>query len=1299
MFFFSRLGVVAVLMVTTEATSSAPPGFPPTWSGIPIANYTMVGYDAGKLNVQFSSDCSAGPSAQRVLTVYPDKYTVITRCDQGWNYILDPKSRGSGCALWPVQDDTCQICACPFCLRDSYSVWGSAGLGAVTWTSNETSTSPLTGDAVVVWRGTQANGNNVAHAVSVASGLPVSQIVTSPNYLTIGTFFANFTSGVPAGAFDVPAKCPSPPIRSMRMSSTQSDGAATRTRTESGSVVHQPSTTEVRGGISNALVGVAIDGGATMASTAVSGSSFPDGVSAIRSAPPLGTQFSAKLLTNISQPGYEGGNVLTVVTADCSEGAGKQRVHTTYGNFHTVLVDCAAGLVYNYDLAGIGCSTVPIGVQTLGVSARVCDACALPFGIRDTGGEYRTGNASTQVFSWSSPVVGHDDASTYRGHEGSLELNFTFARNGTPLVQHTMQPGWQSVIVTFSNYSVDIDTGIFALPVCFTPLAMRYAQFWAGWLWMTWAALSLVGILVTGRLTCACVRRQRAHRQRGIVLPQERVTSSEPFETGASAARRSVLTVVCIACCYVCATTFEAPQVVQSNQLPYSFEKPTLAGGGYCYTPPCDAFSGTFKPPWWHNPTHVVGTTPNTMLVSVYYGYLMGMALLGVAIQHFPATNRHCRRRILLRRPLPWPSYCDTSVGEFASVLSLLALLVFYFSQTGSLLHERGTRTMIKDLATMSGLMLNIQIGLTLLPIARALSHFGVTLERALVFHRVFGVSVVLVGGLHVTLQHLNWVVQGTYMINLLHYVDEHTGQDVWPWVIPMMEIVFLGVLAAALTACGPIRRSYYLLFVSLHVVVMPVFIVATLLHSWSAWKYSIIGLALYVGDKLDQFLAARLQTHWPTVRLISMRVLSGGVVALRLHSRRKPMPGTTIRLKIPAVSCFQWHPFTVSETGSSFSALGALSPVLSPPSRPQAKTLQSVGKVSATQPGSRYPVLSPPLRPHADATPSGTADCAALKFDISSDPGQARGDGQKFVDSTDGEEEPQWKTCLQQEDELSPQQIAWLEAKSARPMAVKKNEDLQAALDTVVSGKHTEAASPDRTWTLHVKATGTGRWTDSLLKLASGQVVDAWAVRVQAFWSDEPHIQVTNAALHHASLMIAGGVGITPISALASRLLGASSTPAPTRAGKKTTHTTLMESVLLEDFADCESISGTKVGSSVCLVWVVRSVELVLEFVPLLEALLALSSATLRIHITRSAESNDHYHRLPLWLQPYVFHGRPDVDMLLAEHGCVDARTHVNVYASGPPELERAIGLAREAYMSSHRGASVHLTQLTFQL
>ena len=91
--------------------------------------------------------------------------------------------------IWPISaaDDTCAVCACPFCLRDTDRV-------AVEWSSgNEPATSPLTGEPVLVWRGAQAgNGNAVTLEVAVndqGGNPPVSLVVDSPQWLTIGTWF------------------------------------------------------------------------------------------------------------------------------------------------------------------------------------------------------------------------------------------------------------------------------------------------------------------------------------------------------------------------------------------------------------------------------------------------------------------------------------------------------------------------------------------------------------------------------------------------------------------------------------------------------------------------------------------------------------------------------------------------------------------------------------------------------------------------------------------------------------------------------------------------------------------------------------------------------------------------------------------------------------------------------------------------------------------------------------------------------------------------------------------------------
>ena len=74
----------------------------------------------------------------------------------------------------------------------------------------------------------------------------------------------------------------------------------------------------------------------------------------------------------------------------------------------------------------------------------------------------------SQTFAWGGRTVGAVGESTYHGVQGGqLELNFSFGRDGAPLRQSTRLPGWQSLIVTFHEYSADINASLLAPPACF----------------------------------------------------------------------------------------------------------------------------------------------------------------------------------------------------------------------------------------------------------------------------------------------------------------------------------------------------------------------------------------------------------------------------------------------------------------------------------------------------------------------------------------------------------------------------------------------------------------------------------------------------------------------------------------------------------------------------------------------------------------------------------------------------------------------------------------------------------------
>ena len=53
--------------------------------------------------------------------------------------------------------------------------------------------------------------------------------------------------------------------------------------------------------------------------------------------------------------------------------------------------------------------------------------------------------------------------------------------------------------------------------------------------------------------------------------------------------------------------------------------------------------------------------------------------------------------------------------------------------------------------------------------------------------------------------------------VALFDYTATHTGKDVWPWAVPLMEGVFSAVLATALASRQPFRRRFYAVFLALH--------------------------------------------------------------------------------------------------------------------------------------------------------------------------------------------------------------------------------------------------------------------------------------------------------------------------------------------------------------------------------------------------------------------------------------------------------------------------------------------------
>ena len=379
---------------------------------------------------------------------------------------------------------------------------------------------------------------------------------------------------------------------------------------------------------------------------------------------------------------------------------------------------------------------------------------------------------------------------------------------------------------------------IFEPPRCFEPLSSRLIVFWAGWTTVGWVLLTGIAAVVGAHIVDHFARRMPAPRAIPAAMSASAAAAAwahVPTSIVGTVVREAAPIAIVISS-YLLAATYESPQLVQSNALPHSFTAPALAGGGFCYPPArCDAYVGVYKPPWWRNPTTVIGTTADVRVLSVYYGYLGVLAIIGPLMRLSAALDSSCRTPLRVRLPtLGRAHYVDTCCGEMLAVLFLWSLLLytFYDALDMQTLARLDTPAALQRLGAACGSLLNLLVGLVLLPVGRALVVVGVPHERAVSYHRTIGTSIIAVGALHVAVEHARWLSMRTWLAFTFNYVHTHTGQDVWPWAVPMMNLLFVALLVASLAALSPIRRRYYNVFLAMHVVVMPCFLLGASLHT-----------------------------------------------------------------------------------------------------------------------------------------------------------------------------------------------------------------------------------------------------------------------------------------------------------------------------------------------------------------------------------------------------------------------------------------------------------------------------------
>jgi hypothetical protein len=220
----TRIARVAAILKATSLTPSPtpspliqePPSWGRKWKAIVTANLTQVGYDAGLVIVNFTGYCE-DPATQKMVTIYGDFDTVLTRCDMGYEFIINPPSRGGGCIARVIGRDAnariCEACSCPFCVRDTQGKFthGEKHPSKTVWESKRSMN--VMGTQAIVWQGKAVSAiesfalqTTIAYSAENPS-VPIFVNVTHPLWVQTSARISNFSDAISDHAFDIPSKC------------------------------------------------------------------------------------------------------------------------------------------------------------------------------------------------------------------------------------------------------------------------------------------------------------------------------------------------------------------------------------------------------------------------------------------------------------------------------------------------------------------------------------------------------------------------------------------------------------------------------------------------------------------------------------------------------------------------------------------------------------------------------------------------------------------------------------------------------------------------------------------------------------------------------------------------------------------------------------------------------------------------------------------------------------------------------------------------------------------------------------
>ncbi|KAL4566620.1 hypothetical protein LXL04_030740 [Taraxacum kok-saghyz] len=213
-------------------------------------------------------------------------------------------------------------------------------------------------------------------------------------------------------------------------------------------------------------------------------------------------------------------------------------------------------------------------------------------------------------------------------------------------------------------------------------------------------------------------------------------------------------------------------------------------------------------------------------------------------------------------------------------------------------------------IATRSGLLAEACLGLLLFPIMRTLSVFrllGIQFEASIRYH-------IWVGTMLLTFTTLHGV--GTLFIwGIKHRIQD----EMWKWqktgrIYLAGEIALIAGFVIGITSLPQVRRKRFEIFYYTHHLYI-IFIIFFLFHTGDRHFYMVFpAIFLFAIERLLRMINSRPETCILSARIFPSKAIE---IILPKEPMLKYTPTSIIFIKIPRISQFQWHSFSIASSSS----------------------------------------------------------------------------------------------------------------------------------------------------------------------------------------------------------------------------------------------------------------------------------------------------------------------------------------------------------------------------------------------